>query len=187
VIEKELKSLISREKYEELLDFFNFDETFEQINFYYIDNENIAKKKKINVRVRQIEEKFFLQVKTAVRDYKGLSISDEHEEELPSVPEVISGEKISKITKIQVGDLHSVGSLKTLRSLCRWNGETLICLDKNSYLDTVDYEIEVEFSSDEVDQKLLDVLSGHQVNFDKNTHGKRSRFLKKSKNANSAR
>ncbi|MDR1364768.1 MAG: CYTH domain-containing protein [Oscillospiraceae bacterium] len=177
MIEKELKKLISKEKYEELIDFFEISETIDQTNFYYKDNENVLKNNKINVRIREIEGNCMLQVKFPVKDEKGLSISREYEEKIVNTPQSLEGEKLSKILNLKIKDAYLIGKLRTIRSNCQWDKETLICFDKSLYLDTCDYEIEIEFSGDKPNQDLLDVLSSRKISFEHKTKGKRSRFL----------
>ncbi|MDR1241143.1 MAG: CYTH domain-containing protein [Oscillospiraceae bacterium] len=179
MLEKELKCLISQKKYEEIFSSLDWRETIIQDNFYFFDRKGVLKKNKINVRVRKIEDDFFLQIKTPVKDDKGLSVSREYEKVIPSLPTEISGKELREIAglELEIDKAVLAGVLKTKRHFCQWDEDTLVCLDESSYLEIVDYEIEVEFSKDHVDQDLIDLLKSKEVDFDHKARGKRSRFI----------
>jgi uncharacterized protein YjbK len=181
MIEKEYKEIISEKKYKEFLGFFKINKTVNQTNFYYADKEELLNSYGISVRVRLIGGKFFLQTKIPHKDKNcpgGLKISDETEELLSSAPEIISGEKISEITGFKIGDVKLIGSLETTRSICEWDIENMLCIDKNNYLGITDYEIEAEYISDEINSGLKIALARKGITFEKRAHGKRSRFLR---------
>ncbi|BED91843.1 MAG: CYTH domain-containing protein [Candidatus Improbicoccus pseudotrichonymphae] len=179
MIEKEFKILITKKKYEELNDAFNWDESVEQENFYYVDAKRVLKKKKINVRVRKDEKKILLQIKSSVNSEGNLHISNEMEEEIKEVPFKINSDFLEKRIGTNVGELYLIGFLKTYRKECHWDKFTIICLDESSYLGTVDYELEIEFTNQELNSELLNKLKGHGIFLNKSSYGKKSRFMRK--------
>ncbi|MDR2074230.1 MAG: CYTH domain-containing protein [Oscillospiraceae bacterium] len=178
-VEKEFKSLISEEQYKKIIESVDFEKAVEQINFYYLDGGKILERNKINVRVRKIKDEFFLQIKNHMDNKEnGLVISKEYEEPIDFLPEAIEGEKIRKILKLEIGDAYLMGSLKTLRLVYNWSANSVICLDKNFYFGTIDYEIEVEIKSHNIEPELRDFFLKNGVDFNKRSKGKRSRFFK---------
>ncbi len=180
MIEQEYKELLTKEQFNELLKEFSPDNSITQINHYYADKEGVLSEKRITLRVREIGSKFKLELKMPVSEAKGLHIKKEHSERLTGLPEYFNGDKISEIINCKVNDCYRLGSLTTERHSYKWDKHTEICLDKSSYFDTVDYEIEVEYSK-KFDKKLKDILSRHYVSFEHECKGKYSRFLEKRK------
>ncbi len=183
MIEQEYKELLTKEQFHELLKEFSPDNSVVQTNHYFADSEGVLSERKTTVRVREIGSKYKLQVKMPISEEKGLHVKKEYEEKIPQLPEMFEGERISKIIKHEVGDCHLLGSLTTERHKYQWDKDTEICLDKSSYLDTEDYEIEVEYSGD-FDNKLKDVLAKHYVSFEHECKGKYSRFVAKKEELN---
>ena len=62
-----------------------------------------------------------------------------------------------------------------------WDKNTEICLDYTTYLDTEDFEIEVEFTHSECPPQLLDELADFGIEFKEKSVGKYSRFAKRFK------
>ena len=58
-----------------------------------------------------------------------------------------------------------------------WDGNTEICLDKTTYFDKTDYEIEIEYSGEDIPGELTSELNRLGVEFRENAVGKYSRFL----------
>ncbi len=180
MIEKEYKELVTKQQFEGLLREFKPTETVVQTNHYYEDGEGVLGDKKITVRVREIDDSFNLQVKMSLSEEEGHHVAREHEEELKRLPESVDGEKISKIIGYRVGECRRVGSLCTTRHKVYLDAKTELCLDNSRYLDTEDYEIEVEYTED-ITAELRQRLKTHGVTFKKECKGKRSRFVERKK------
>jgi len=176
MVEKELKTLLDEQLYNTLLSHFEWDEQIVQVNHYYIDKQKILAEKNISVRVRHIGSQYLLQIKRPILIDKGLHIKDEYEEELNDIPKLVTSEKLCTITGTNIGDARLVGNLTTERHICQWDEYTTVCLDKNSYLGIVDFELEIEHSN-RVDQNLAKLLALETVGFDGNSKGKYSRFF----------
>ena len=128
------------------------------------------------MRVRYIDERYLLQIKTPVFEEGALHIKKEYEEEADGVPEVISFEKLKKITGKNMGDAYLIGALKTVRCELTWGNGVTVCLDKNEYLGITDYEIEVEYINS-IDKHLYNALCQVGVEFRSDVKGKYSRFM----------
>ncbi len=173
-IEKEYKEVITREKYDQLLELFEWDNEVQQVNYYYFDEKNLVVDKGITVRVRQINDKLILQIKTPV-DVKGsLHIKKEFEKEINHLDKYISGHGIAELSALNIGKLECKGQLFTIRNIFA-AGKTMICLDKNMYLGKVDYEVEVEYQ-DKIDDSIINTFKEIGVSFIKETQGKNTRF-----------
>lgn len=60
---KEFKSLISEEQYKKIKNYYAWEKEFDQINYYYVDDNNYITDNQITVRVRKKSESCKLQVK----------------------------------------------------------------------------------------------------------------------------
>ncbi|MCC8168986.1 MAG: hypothetical protein LIO59_01140, partial [Oscillospiraceae bacterium] len=92
-------------------------------------------------------------------------------------------EKIAEAVGFKTGDLFRMGSASTLRSSLMWDKSTEICLDKTTYFDVTDYEIEIEYSGT-LDKQLIEKLKTLGVQFRESSVGKLSRFLRKFEESN---
>ena len=180
MIEKELKVLLNYTLYKTVLHLFDWDETYTQINYYYSDNEFLLEQKKICSRVRVINGEYKLQIKMPVYNNTSLHIKDEYEEKIDELPHYISSSKLNAITKMSFDEAYKVGTLTTERRVKSYKDGITICLDKNSYLGIIDYELEIEFE-DNVDEHLLNLLKKNEINFENTAKGKYSRFMKRLK------
>jgi len=180
MIEQELKTLISGITYYIALGLFDWNPPIIQANYYYTDREGILGKHKISVRVRSLGKNNYLQIKIPVRENNALHIKDEYEQKIDNVPACIDGKLLESITGIKINSAAQVGQLITERHVFNYNKQIEVCLDKNEYLNTIDYEMEIEFI-DKVDNELFDKLSSIGIHFYTKTDGKFSRFIKRHK------
>ena len=178
MLETEYKEIIDETTYRKLENAYNWDWTAEQTNSYYFSKLPEFAKSKTMVRIREKNGIFKIQVKKHHPSKKSLHISEETEFDIDSAVPVIDAETAKKITGIDSGELHKYGSLTTLRHSLMWNDTTEICLDKSTYLDRTDYEIEVEYTG-EMPEKLKEELNGLGISFKEFTPGKFSRFTQR--------
>lgn len=179
MIEKELKSLLNRETFGETLKSFKWSDSINQTNYYYADKLGVLKAENITVRVRCIDGKHKLQVKSPISENGALHIKNEFEEKLAGLPNKIESKRLSEIIGREIEDAYLIGQLETHRHIFWWDESTQICLDENKYLGYIDYEIEIEYT-DKVQDELISCLSSLSINFNKNTRGKYSRFIERS-------
>ena len=176
MLETEYKSLLTEGEYKKIAAHFDWDSVKEQTNHYYCDEDKVLRKNRITFRVRVKDDKSVIQVKLHKNTGGPLHICEELEYPIDGVPDTITdGEKY---TGIKTGELKNIGCTVTLRHSKMWDDKTEICLDKTEYLGITDYEIEVEYTGEEIPEKLSEELNALGVEFNKKSSGKYSRFLK---------
>lgn len=176
MVEKEYKAMISIEQYEHIKLMFQWEKCVMQKNYYFDTNDMHCAKNNITVRIRQKEHNYYLQVKMPICCEGGLHIKKEYEKELHHLKDVITSNDFKELfIPVDIPDVKQIGNLITERLEFNINGTTL-CLDKNLYNNIVDYEVEVEYSSECVDANLLDSLISAGITFIVKTEGKFTRF-----------
>ena len=176
-IEKELKVLLTKEQYNRLSREFEWEHTIEQRNHYFrCKNTKLFS----SIRVRQIGDKFFLQVKMPVSEEGALSVKKEFEKELSSVPPVILAGELKELTGADFADAVGMGELFTLRKTAMI-GSCEVCLDKSEYLGRTDFEMELEYTG-EYPTELVGRIEAFGISFDKPPVGKYARFIEAYKN-----
>jgi len=165
--EFELKRLLTENEYTEfmgaLLEVAG-GTTIIQINYYYDDTEFNIFHKDETLRIRQIGAKLTLERKFNKRQEDSVRICDEDTNKIDLLPKMII------MNGFQYRNIGSMTTLRTNFSIDNVN----ISLDKNFYLGTVDYEIEVEYKCL---NKMLPILKNILFST-KNAIGKYSRFIK---------
>lgn len=133
--EYEMKFMLSKEQYEKLSGIFPDSErrTFTQTNYYYDTYEQKLRKNNITARIREKNGKLTGVIK---EHCAGTMYSKETMFRVECVPNVISynGEP-----------LYLYGELYTVRTEINIGDCITLMLDCNKYLDTDDYELEVEY------------------------------------------
>ena len=176
MLETEYKCLLTQSEYNKIAAHFDWDSVKEQTNHYYCDADKILRKNRVMFRVRVKDNKSVIQVKLHKNSDSPLHICEELEYPIDCVPDVI--EDGGKYTGIKTGELKNLGCTVTLRRSKMWDDKTEICLDKTEYLGITDYEIEVEYTGEEMPEKLSEELAALGVEFRKKSTGKYSRFLR---------
>ena len=178
--ETEIKSMIDKDLYKSILNAFTWEKVREQTNYYYTDKAGILREKRIMVRIRVVGEVAKIQVKLHKNENSPLQICEENEFETEEVPDIINAELAKEITGEDVGELYKMGCAVTIRNSLVHNGSEL-CLDKTTYFDKTDYEVEVEYE-EKISADLLMKLTSLGVRFNEKCVGKFSRFLAEYKN-----
>ena len=94
--------------------------------------------------MRQIGEKYFLQLKAPISENGALHVKKEYEQQLDSLPEKLTAQELSQLVGRDFPAADLAGSLHTQRKLCTDFDHVEICLDKSEYLGLTDYELELE-------------------------------------------
>lgn len=178
--EMEYKSLINESEYEKIEKAYKWDSVKKQVNYYYASKNDCLAKNRITVRVREKDGTYKIQVKRHINKENALHISEESEFPTDGAPYAIDEKTAFEITGFETGELCKIGSLTTLRHSFMWDKDTEICLDKSTYFDCTDYEIEVEYQN-EISPELAEELKSLGVDFQTPVKGKYSRFLKRLK------
>ncbi len=177
--EKEFKGMISSETYREL-SFREWDKEIIQTNFYYTNSQFIDTNL-ITIRVRCIHSQFFLQVKMKHNMSNGVRISREYEQELSSVPKLITEDTIRNLCNdvYTCGDVKLMGFLVTQRKI-KQVIDVEIALDRNMYAGKTDYEIEFEYKNgiEDVNELISKMKLSNQLHIGK---GKFERFKERLK------
>ena len=132
MLEYEKKFVLSQTEYEVLRNTFNGYNTKTQVNYYYDTEDFFYNQKGITYRIREKDGEYEATVKT--------HFSNNYSEE--KTVTVKNAFDTSAFTGTNVL-LH--GCLQTDRKEIIMPNGMCIALDKNTYLDTVDYELEVEY------------------------------------------
>lgn len=179
-IEREYKALITERQYTNLLAYYSDPTEITQINFYYFDERNFYYTSGWTIRIRTYLDKLTLQIKLPQKCTEDFHEKMEYEMSYLEIPGKILSETIEKITGI--GNLPNAilkGFLITQRATLIETSNYILYLDKNIYLNKVDYEIELELKSDRpIISFLLDSLKQEGITFSKNSLGKNKRFAK---------
>ena len=143
--EYEVKMLLSRKQYEQtiqLLDKITYRETF-QTNYYYDTNDQMLRKQNTTMRIRRKENRLKGTLKQHIEKD---CCSIESNFQVSSVPEtMLYNDEI----------LRMMGKLYTVRREFLLSDSVRIFLDKNEYLNCVDYELEIECP-----KEILDYAKG---------------------------
>lgn len=176
MLEKELKVLLTNEQFNKISNYWKWNKSYEQINYYYTDKNGIVQQKNITVRVRDKNGEYILQVKVPYETCDSIKISEEFEKKVEKVYKKISPDEIYQLTHIQLPELYLIGKLKTYRKEnTNYKGCT-ICLDKNKYGNKVDNELEIEYV-DSLEPQILIILREMQIKYEEKCDGKFTRFM----------
>lgn len=152
-IENEFKIMLDKSEYEKIFDMYEFT-SIVQTNHYYDTDALEMSANHTTVRVREIDKKCFLQVKFPTE----IQFSRvEFCEELDSIPESISAERLKFLTGADLPDVFRLGALKTTRNIHRFDGGE-IDLDLSEYLGVTDYELEIEFTDETAARAVLNEI-----------------------------
>lgn len=145
MIEQEIKILLTEKEYLSILTSIKWEKSLKQVNHYYADPEGAQKGRGLSIRVRELGDRYYLQMKRTITEQGLLHIKEEYEYEMQSVPDMIEDLTIRDIT---IEKAWKMGCLRTIRHVYHWDDYTEICLDENSYLGIKDYELEIEFTQE---------------------------------------
>jgi uncharacterized protein YjbK len=163
-IEIEVKTMVTEDAYLTLLKAFHFDpnEAIVQNNHYFETNDFFLKSVNAALRIRERNERFTLTLKqphqTGLLETHQILTKAESTVALQqgSLP---NGEVLDQLNqlKIPVKQLTHLGTLTTSRIEFEYK-DGLLCLDKSTYFDVTDYEVEFEGTSEEHAETTLNAL-----------------------------
>lgn len=177
MLEQEFKALISKEQFEKIRYNYTWDKKFTQVNHYYFDNNDYIIKNEITVRVREKDNSYKLQIKIPESIRSNIHIKNEFSMPFDNVPQVISGDVLKKLCGFDVGDVKRLGELKTERRTKKISNSVKLFLDKNEYLNTIDFEVEIEYLNDE--SEITNLVRELGLSKSAVTYGKKTRFVQK--------
>ena len=173
--EGEIKRLLSLSEYNryrmELLQFMPFRNQCTQINYYYDTSCFDLYKAGETLRVRRREKTLTLEYKCEKQIEDDVRICKEYTKNMNDIPhQIILKDYFPKLKKRKT--CLYTGHLITERTNYGY-GNIIISLDKNIYLDVIDYEIEIEIPQDVNYQHVIGLL---HLN-DKISPGKYHRYM----------
>ena len=184
-IEIEAKVLINKDEYNKVIEHLHLDayRRIKQTN-YYIDTDNRdIKNNGYALRVREKNQEFELTLKTPLSEgllEKNESISWRVFEDLRDNKVFPDGgiKKFLAILEIDTNELKIITSLTTERIEIEYKNN-LLAVDKNTYGNNVDYEVEVESTSmSGAEETLKSILEECEIkDFSFNKKSKQSRAL----------
>ena len=148
-----------------------------QINYYYDTLDDKLNEYKITVRVRENNNDMKLQIKKHISQQNFRIESYEYS---CNITELLQSVKIPDFKE----ELSLKGKLITDRIIYKCGNSSIICLDKNTYLGTTDYEVEIEVTEDEEIYILKDME--YFCFWEMGVQSKSSRFFEKLKQQKSS-
>ena len=174
MLEKEIKVFINQDEYNTLINEFDFTKTYIQTNYYYFNKEMVDN---LTIRIREKNSKLMLQIKIPRSINKSLHMKEEYEKEFESIPQYINKDLIAELANIELkNDVYYIGKLITERRINEEYQGIEISLDKNQYLDTIDYELEIEYVG-VYPQKVIDRIQKLNIKVDREVDGKNTRYM----------
>lgn len=184
-LEIETKALISEKEYNHILSSCD-NKSYIQAN-YYIDDKNFSLSKQYGLRIRFKNNKYELTLKISAEEGK-LEINQNITENdflnyknnhIFPIGEVKN--KLSELN-IEINSLFIFGEIITTRTDINYNG-SLISVDKSTYSNVTDYEVECESTSlIKANNDLKSFLKEKDVDFKINHLTKLARLIKTIKN-----
>lgn len=175
-MEKEYKFLLSESTYNDLQKKYNWDKCYTQINYYYDTKDFDLINNGVTCRIRKKQDSLKLQVKLPdIKNSSDYASRQEIHYSCDGIKDIIlTPSEVKEYTN--QSELNSIGSLETDRQVFYDKDDIIVFLDKNIYLDKVDYELEIEFSKvvPNVDKILFNYKK--EINYFKSL-GKVERFL----------
>ncbi len=182
-IEIEAKVLLSKRDYQKLLENMTFNDQVKIQKNYYLDSEDrVLKKYGMAVRLRQREGKNKLTLKAPLAEgllTKNQDLSDDEANALINNNLFPRGDisDFLDILNIDVNKLLILAQLTTERKEGTYEGLD-INISKNTYSDTVDYELECDSDSVTNSQNALkDLCQEYRIEYKLNTVSKESRAI----------
>lgn len=165
-IEKEYKMMLEEDDFSNIINHINFDEIVSQDNHYYTASKNMG------MRIRYVHDKYYFTLKhkinDEVREYEW-EIDDNNIND-PSI--------LKLLNELNIDEPKYLGTLSTIRYQKDYP-LGILCLDKNIYLDHLDYELEYELKDANNDDfiTLENILKEFKLEFIPNHISKYGRFI----------
>lgn len=175
-MERELKILVSKEIYEKILNSYEFSEPWEQSNTYYDTDDKLFKNLGGALRIRKIGNQSIFTMK--IRKDSITLYEYEKEIDCDSIEDIKDSEILEWLKNVNLNKpVHEIAHFSTSR--CHHffeNGE--LCLDKTTFRNSQDYEIEYEYTSDHDGIKVFnEILKPFGLEYKKNCSSKLARAL----------
>lgn len=173
-MERELKCLISKEQYDQIIKSYDFSKSWIQINTYYDTTSKQVKKQNAAVRIRTIDSKKIFTLK--IRKDKLTHFEYEKEISTDKIDNINDPEVLSWLQKLNLSEpLKKTVVIQTERRIYRTE-EAELCADYNIFNDIHDYEIEYEYLKEHDGIKTFnEILHPFHMKYEKNCPSKIAR------------
>ncbi len=175
-MERELKCLVSKEQYDQIIKSYDFSKSWIQINTYYDTTSKQVKKQNAAVRIRTIGSKKIFTLK--IRKDKLTHFEYEKEISTDKIDNINDPEVLSWLQKLNLSEpLKKTVVIQTERRIYRTK-EAELCADYNIFNDIHDYEIEYEVKKPhDYIETFNKILSKIEKEYVENSKSKYKRFL----------
>lgn len=184
MIEQEYKIILDYEQYHKLKKILPFSEERVQKNYYYDTKDFHFSDRGITIRIRSIDGLLpKLQIKQPLESKQyGVKCNKEYEKVISTIVDSIEIDTLAEVMggnfNLEYSKVINLGYLTTTRVICNIKN-CEIALDKNEYLNKVDYELEIEFDKD--NQSALEILEYLGIKTQDSILGKNKRFVRELK------
>lgn len=166
-LEIEYKTMLDMDEYQSLLQLFTDTQEVVQTNHYIDTPDQLIRKEKMALRVRTFTDQaeLTLKVPEAVGHFEyNQTLSQKETEAILQHQQFPDGEikNLLILKEIPVEQLAVWGSLTTERFEKETNSG-LVALDHSIYLDTEDYELEIEVETAEQEEKFHKFIQDHGI------------------------
>lgn len=181
MLERESKKIISLKEYDRINQLVKWEKDYMQINYYFDTEDFQLAYKGITCRVREKNSFLYFQIKYPDSSDNCLArLREEKEYRIDCIEETIPYDIYEKAHienyVSNFSDIKLRGSMITYRKECDIGSGAVLFLDKNIYLDKLDYEIELEYGANST-SRIYDFLKVVDINFDTVARGKNSRYI----------
>lgn len=175
-MERELKLLIQKSEYENIINSYDFSNPRIQKNVYYDTPSNEIKNQGGAMRIRTINDHHFFTLK--LKKDKITHYEYEKEIDTDNIENIKDLEVLNWIHSLHLQEpLIPIVSFETERRMWITN-QAEICADKNTFGDMIDYEIEYEYRIDHDGiQVFNDLLKPFGLQYEKNCSSKIARAI----------
>lgn len=145
-IERELKVLVTKEIYENIINSYDFEKSIIQTNTYYDDENGSIKNKNGAMRIRTINDTHIFTLK--IRKDECTHYEYEKSVETDTIHNINDNEILEWFKNFDLPkEVKPITTFTTDRKVLKCaQGE--ICVDKTTYSNHIDYEIEYEYNCD---------------------------------------
>ena len=182
-VEIEIKSKLTKQDYNKLVNAFLKQKPYTQINYYFDTKDREISKRNCGLRIRDKNGKFELTLKIPNTEGKleiNQQISDKVAKSMLKNKSFEDGEIktcLESFLGIKTSTISNLGKLTTERIDLRYK-TGLISIDKSTYNGITEYEIEIEDDSEaNAEKHLKEFLSEFGIEYKKSPDTKLKRFL----------
>lgn len=187
-LEIEYKTLLNKEKFQQLIEEFQPTHYLIQENYYFDTNDNILKQENCGLRIRKSQDFIEMTLKQKQKEHQTLETTANLTKLdwqnfiiNKTIPNTNSINNILKQMDIPITDLTLIAKLTTKRYTINLDKNITIMLDHSTYYNQEDFELEMEFPKIENSQQIfLNFLKTHNILFNK-SDTKIARAIKASK------